>query len=56
MCHFQFQWGLLITKNYYRVLGLADNAEDVVIRAAFKLLAHRYHPDKWLAEQETANR
>ncbi|MGZ5027087.1 MAG: DnaJ domain-containing protein [Methylobacter sp.] len=47
---------MLITKNYYRVLGLADNAEDVVIRAAFKLLAHRYHPDKWLAEQETANR
>jgi len=43
-------------KNYYRVLGLADTAEDVVIRAAFKLLAHRYHPDKWLEEQKTANR
>jgi DnaJ-class molecular chaperone len=45
-----------MSKNYYRVLGLADNAEDVVIRAAFKLLAHRYHPDKWLEEQATANR
>lgn len=43
-------------KDYYGVLGLADNAEDVVMRAAFKLLAHRYHPDKWLEEQKTANR
>jgi DnaJ-class molecular chaperone len=43
-------------KDYYRILGLADNAEDVVIRTAFKLLAHRYHPDKWLQEQPTANR
>ncbi len=45
-----------MNKDYYRVLGLANNAEDVVIRAAFKLLAQKYHPDKWLKEQETANR
>ncbi|MGZ4976612.1 MAG: J domain-containing protein [Methylobacter sp.] len=50
------QESLLMIKDYYRVLGLADNAEDVVIRAVFKLLAHRYHPDKWLEKQETANR
>lgn len=43
-------------KDYYRVLGLANNAEDVVIRAAFKLLAQKYHPDKWPEEKETANR
>ena len=43
-------------KNYYRVLGLADNAEDVVIRATFKLLAHRHHPDKCLEDTKIANR
>jgi len=43
-------------KDYYRVLGLANNAEDVVIHAAFKLLAQKYHPDKWLEEKEAANR
>lgn len=42
-------------KNYYRVLGLADNAEDVVIRATFKLLAHRHHPDKCLENPKIAN-
>ena len=42
-------------KNYYRVLGLADNAEDVVIRATFKLLAHRHHPDKCLENSKIAN-
>jgi DnaJ-class molecular chaperone len=34
-------------KNYYKTLGLLDNAENIVIRAAFKTLAERYHPDKW---------
>jgi DnaJ-class molecular chaperone len=42
-------------QNYYRVLGLADNAEDVVIRAAYKLLAHRHHPDKCLGNPKKAN-
>ncbi len=45
-----------MNKDYYRVLGLAENAEDVVIRAAFRILAHRYHPDKRLEEKEAANR
>jgi len=45
-----------MTKDYYRILGLAETAEDVVIRAAFKLLAHRYHPDKRLEGKEQANR
>ncbi|GAB4274321.1 MAG: hypothetical protein Kow0065_22730 [Methylomicrobium sp.] len=45
-----------MAKNYYRILGLADNAEDVVVRAAFKLLAHRYHPDKWPEDKDRANR
>jgi hypothetical protein len=29
-----------MAKDYYRILGLSGNAEDVVIRAVFKLLAH----------------
>ncbi|TRX02950.1 DnaJ domain-containing protein [Candidatus Methylobacter oryzae] len=45
-----------MVKDYYRILGLANNAEDVVIHAAFKLLAQKYHPDKWLEEKEAANR
>ncbi|MEI6146892.1 MAG: DnaJ domain-containing protein [Methylococcales bacterium] len=35
-----------MNKDYYRSLGLSFFAEDVVIRSAFKLQAHRYHPDK----------
>lgn len=45
-----------MTKDYYRILGLTGHAEDVVIRAAFKLLAHRYHPDKCQQEIEQAHR
>ena len=32
--------------NYYSILGVAINAEDVVIRAAYRALMQRYHPDK----------
>ena len=34
-------------EDYYRVLGVLDDAEDIVIRAAYRALAQRYHPDKW---------
>jgi DnaJ-class molecular chaperone len=34
-------------KNYFKTLGLLDDAEDIVIRAAYKELAERYHLDKW---------
>lgn len=33
-------------KNYYAVLGVLPTAEDAVIRAAYKALAQRYHPDR----------
>ena len=33
-------------KDYYAILGLAPFAESVVIKAAYKALAQRYHPDK----------
>jgi len=32
--------------NYYEILGVSDRAEDIVIRAAYRALAQRYHPDK----------
>lgn len=34
------------TKDYYAILGVLPTAEDVVIRAAYKALAQRYHPDR----------
>ena len=43
-------------KDYYRTLGVIDDAEDIVIRAAYKALAQRYHPDKWKGEQQEANK
>jgi curved DNA-binding protein CbpA len=33
-------------KDYYATLGLTPSADAVVIRAAYKALAQRYHPDK----------
>jgi curved DNA-binding protein CbpA len=34
-------------KNYYQILGVDQSAEDSVIRAAYKALAQKYHPDKF---------
>jgi curved DNA-binding protein CbpA len=33
-------------KNHYETLGLLKTADDVVIKAAYKALAQKYHPDK----------
>ena len=33
-------------KDYYGILGILPTAEDIVIRAAYKALAQRYHPDR----------
>lgn len=32
-------------KNHYAILGLLRSAEAVVIKAAYRALSHRYHPD-----------
>ena len=32
--------------DHYQTLGVHSSAEDFVIRAAYRALAHRYHPDK----------
>jgi curved DNA-binding protein CbpA len=44
------------TKNYYAVLGVLPSAEIVVIRAAYRALALRYHPDTWAGEKQHAER
>jgi hypothetical protein len=33
-------------KNHYNVLGVSRDAQDEDIKRAFRLLSHRYHPDK----------
>lgn len=42
-------------KNYYKILGILDDAEDIIIRAAYKALAQKYHPDKWEGDEKDAN-
>jgi curved DNA-binding protein CbpA len=44
------------TKNYYAVLGVLPSAEIVVIRAAYRALALRYHPDTWAGEKQRAEK
>jgi DnaJ-class molecular chaperone len=41
-------------KDHYRILGVIQDAEDIVIKAAYRALAQRYHPDKWAGSQEEA--
>ena len=43
-----------MTKDYYAVLGLLPTAELVVIKAAYKALAQRYHPDKFSGDPDVA--
>jgi len=42
-------------KDYYAILGVVPSAEDVVIRAAWKALVHRYHPDRFAGDVAKAN-
>ena len=39
-----------MTTNHYAVLGLLHTAEAVVIKAAYKALAQRYHPDRFAGD------
>jgi curved DNA-binding protein CbpA len=38
--------------NYYQVLGVDNNAEQIIIRAAYKTLIQKYHPDKAKSPKE----
>ena len=41
-----------IRKNHYQTLGLLPQVDDVVIKAAYKALAQKYHPDKHKSNKE----
>jgi curved DNA-binding protein CbpA len=43
-------------KDYYRTLGVLDDAEDIVIKAAYRALAQKYHPDRWQGNAAEATR
>jgi hypothetical protein len=40
--------------DHYSVLGVLPTADDIVIRAAYRALAQRYHPDKWAGDEKVA--
>lgn len=42
-------------EDLYAVLGVLPNAEDIVITAAYRALAARYHPDRWKGPKEIAH-
>ncbi len=41
--------------DFYVVLGVLTDAEDVVIKAAYRALAQRYHPDRWVGDAAEAH-
>lgn len=43
-------------QDHYKTLGLLSTADDVVIKAAFKALAQKYHPDKYKGDSKYAQR
>ena len=41
-------------KKYFDILGLKEDCEQELIKAAYKTLIHKYHPDKWEKNKEFA--
>lgn len=41
-----------MAKDYYSILGIAKNATPEEVKAAFRRLAHQYHPDKSTGDAE----
>ena len=41
-------------KDYYKMLGVPENAGDEDIRKAFRKLAFQYHPDKNIGHEKEA--
>jgi curved DNA-binding protein CbpA len=42
-------------KNYYQILGVLPDAEDIVIKAAYRALSQKYHPDRWINDSRYAH-
>lgn len=43
------------SEDHYSVLGVLPEAEPVVVTAAYRALAQRYHPDRWGGSAEEAH-
>ena len=41
-------------KKYFDILGLKEDCEQELIKAAYKTLIHKYHPDKWKKNKDFA--
>jgi len=42
--------------DHYQTLGVMPQAEQIVITAAYRALASRYHPDRWKGDKDEATR
>ncbi len=42
--------------DHYQTLGVMPEAEQIVITAAYRALASRYHPDRWTGDKDEATR
>lgn len=43
-----------MSNNPYKILGIDENAEFIVIKAAYRAMANKYHPDKWQGDKKEA--
>ena len=43
-------------RDYYAILGVTQEAEDIVIKGAYRALAQRYHPDRYEGGHDEATR
>jgi len=46
---------MLNGRTFYQILGVQPDAEDVVIKAAYRALSQRYHPDKWVGDPKVGS-
>jgi curved DNA-binding protein CbpA len=44
------------TQDHYATLGVLPDAEEIVITAAYRALAQRYHPDRWTGDKDEGHR